>query len=116
MLRDVNGKAARLETQARESVLKFLRAASGGARGFSLRGVRPRANLADWMAARYVGRILARKLHGALLGGELKPRDLAAVFLTPPLPGARRPWEERYFKLDRRAAPARLETSKSQVI
>lgn len=115
-LRTTQGSTARIEAQARESVIRFHRAVKSGGRRIPFRGVRARSRIADWMAARYLGRILARKLYGAILFSGLDPHEVAETFLEPWLAAARRGCEERYFRLNRMAAPAAIGQSSSHLI
>ncbi len=121
-LRNSKRRLDRIESVARKLSLKML-----GAERDLLRGRPFRAPLlgrfidsdrlapAAMLSARFLGQILGKKLHQALIAEIILPKDIRQLCLTCPK-GAREPYREAYLTLLRLCAPARLGPTKQEVL
>jgi len=84
---------------------------------FGSRRMTPAATLAIMLAARYVGNVLGKKMHHALIKGVIQSDDVKRICLAR-VDGAHRMFEDKYVELVRSVGPIHpdLEPSKSAVI
>ncbi len=104
------------ELSARSRLSAFERAELRARRGALGKTSIPAPGLARWLETAYVGRMLGKRLHQALLQEQLRVEDVSPLFLEP-VPGkGAGAWGKRHRQLERMARSVPAEASKTEVL